>query len=95
LTRKPGDCPEGDYNNQQQYQFQTILAANRLYPDLIKLQLEDIASSDNCSYQVPQPVTIVPILAADTYNNNKEDNNNIPEMLEVYIKEAQANNKIY
>ena len=36
LTRKLGDSLEGDTDDRQKHQFQTVLPAKRLYPDLRK-----------------------------------------------------------
>ena len=40
LTRKPGDRPEGNEDDRQRFQFQTILGLDRLAPEL-RQQLQE------------------------------------------------------
>jgi hypothetical protein len=89
LTQKPRDQPEGDDDDRQRYQFQTILLAKRLHPDLQE-QLEVIAKG--LDVPEPQPITIAPVLAADV-DNDQEDDKDILEMLKTCVKAAQVLDK--
>jgi len=86
LTRKPGDRPEGDNDERQRYQFQTILPARRLHPTL-RQELKELAHQSE--FQEP-PTTLAPILAQepnDDYEDDEDDE--LPELLETRVKAAQ------
>jgi hypothetical protein len=90
LTRKPGDRPEGDDDERQRYQFQTILPAQRLHPELQR-QLEAVAEGpETPEPETPEPqlITIAPVLAAEDENQD-EDDDELPELLETRVKNAQ------
>ena len=47
LTRRPGDRPEGDsQDDRQQYQLQTLLPASRIHPDVQPTTLAPIETQD-------------------------------------------------
>jgi hypothetical protein len=79
LTRKPGDRPNKDNNKRQQYQFQTVLSAKRIHPEL-RQRLKLLAKRPDPLQN--QLITIAPILASDNEEDQEEDDDDTPEMLE-------------
>jgi hypothetical protein len=79
LTWKPGDRPDKDNNKRQQYQFQTVLLAKRIH---LKLQQQLKLLAERPDPLQNQPITITLILAFDNKEDQKEDDNNTPELLE-------------
>jgi hypothetical protein len=83
LTRKPGDRPEGDNDERQQHQYQTILPARRLHPEL-QQSLEALVNSLEVE---TQPITIAPVLIEEGQVDEEDDE--LPELLETRVRAAQ------
>jgi hypothetical protein len=90
LTRKPEDQPNKDDDKRQQYQFQTVLSAKRIHPEL-QQRLKLLAKRPDPLQN--QPITITPILASDNKKDQKENNNDTPELLKTQIRAAQLRDK--
>ena len=87
LTRKLGDRPEGDQDNRQREQFQTILPTRRLYPDL-RRELKNVSEQEEL---VQESVATV----AAMLSLKDDDEEELPKILKLRVREAQLEDQIY
>jgi hypothetical protein len=81
LTRLPGSRPEGDNDERQQYQFQTIIGADRMTPEL-----------RDSLYAIISPIQI----STDTAVSDEESvASEYNDLIENRIREAQLQDSSY
>ena len=89
LTHRHGDRPEGDNDDRQELQFQTILTPKKLSPDLrqqLKIETEN---------QDEEEFPLAPILVLGTDDDSEEDEENeLPTALELRVKNAQQTDEL-
>ena len=89
LTRRPGDRPEGDNDDRQELQFQTVLTPERLSPDL-RQQL--IRETENQNEEEFPPAPII-VLGTDD-DPEKDEETELPTALELRVKNAQQTDEL-
>jgi hypothetical protein len=96
LTRRPGDRPAGDTDERQKHQFQTILTAQRLSPE-VKKDLERLADNpvqDDVEIEISlidldlqYDLLAAPVDTSEPEEDEEEET--LPEPLEARVKSAQ------
>jgi hypothetical protein len=87
LTRKPGDRPDGDDDERQKHQFQTVITPQRMHPDLTAKLLR--IAQNEIDFEFAGPLTVAPVEAEENEETESESEDSLPEPIENRVRMAQ------